>query len=107
MSLWEPHCGCMRVLMAVGVTVGFACCFDPRLLESGELAQTQLARVETLGVQKELKDVDLCQRISYIAHILQVQLRESETGDPGPALPTLPSARPGPEAMRQPPYYQA
>lgn len=49
--------------------------FWSRLSESGELMQTQLARVEMLGVQKELKDMDLCQRISYIAHILQAQLR--------------------------------
>lgn len=67
--------------------VGSPAVFDPRLPESGELAQTQLARVDTPGVQKELKDVDLCQRISYIAHISQVQLRESEMETPALLCP--------------------
>ncbi|CAB1432518.1 unnamed protein product [Pleuronectes platessa] len=50
--------------------------------EPGELAQTQLAWVEPPGVHRELKDMDPCQHISYIAHILQVQLR---IGDRGPS----------------------
>lgn len=54
------------------------------LSEPSELTQTQLAWVEPLGVHKELKDMDPCQHISYIAHILQVQLRIRDRG-PSPS----------------------
>ena len=50
------------------------------LSEPGELTQTQLAWVEPPGVHRELKDMDPCQHISYIAHILQVQLRIRDRG---------------------------
>lgn len=62
------------------------------LSEPSELAQTQLAWVEPLRVQSELKDMAPCQQISYIAHILQVQPRIRDTVL-SPALSTLPSAR--------------
>jgi len=55
-----------------------------------ELTLTQLAWVEPVGVHRELKDMDLCQRISYIAHILQVQLRIRDSGhSPLAAHPTI------------------
>lgn len=60
------------------------------LSEPSELTQTQLARVEPTGVHRELKDMDLCQHISYIVHILQVQLRIRDSGpSPLTAHPTI------------------
>lgn len=68
----------------------FTCCFDPCCQKPGELTQTQLARVELVGVHRELKDMDVCQHISYIAHILQVQLRIRDRGpSPLTAHPTI------------------
>lgn len=60
------------------------------LSEPSELTQTQLARVEPTGVHRELKDMDLCQHILYIVHILQVQLRIRDSGpSPLTAQPTI------------------
>lgn len=57
------------------------------LSEPSELTQTQLAWVEPSGVHRELKDMDSCQHISYIAHILQVQLRIRDRGPSPPCCP--------------------
>lgn len=74
----------------------FARCFDPGCQSPVSSHRKQLAWVEPLGVHKELKDMDPCQRISYIAHILQVQLRIRDWGPlPHAAHPTIcpPGAR--------------
>lgn len=53
----------------------FACCFDPGCRSLASSCRYSWLGWRRYGVQKELKDMDLCQCISYIAHILQVQLR--------------------------------